>query len=79
MSKIACSIGCFRHSEHRESDGIVALMLNVKYDHLSTNAQRQKLIDALNVIVGNNTNVRTHIEAVRPLPGDTTTEVSLML
>ena len=68
-----------RKSEYRESDGIVALTLNVNYDQLSTNAQRQKLTDALNVIVGNNTNVRTHLESIRPLPGENATEVTSVL
>lgn len=69
------AIGYNRRSDYRESDGIVALTLNVSYDQLSTTSQRQKLIDALNVLCGNNTNVRTHLESVRPLPGDNCTEV----
>lgn len=69
------AIGYNRRSEYRESDGIVALILNVNYDQLSTTSQRQKLIDALNFVCGNNTNVRTHLESVRPLPGDNSTEV----
>lgn len=69
------AIGYNRRSEYRESDGIVALTLNVSYDQLSTNAQRQKLIDALNVVIGNNTNVRSHLESIRPHPDEATTEV----
>uniref|UniRef100_A0A0N5AFT9 Nup54 domain-containing protein n=1 Tax=Syphacia muris TaxID=451379 RepID=A0A0N5AFT9_9BILA len=67
------AIGYNRRSEYRESDGIVALTLDVNYDQFSTNAQRQKLIDALNVIVGNKPNIKTHIESIRPL--DNATEI----
>lgn len=69
------AIGYNRRSEYSDSDGIVALTLAVAYEQLATSAQRQKLIDALNIILGNNTNVRAHIESIRPLPGANTTEI----
>uniref|UniRef100_A0A914RRD1 Nucleoporin Nup54 alpha-helical domain-containing protein n=1 Tax=Parascaris equorum TaxID=6256 RepID=A0A914RRD1_PAREQ len=53
--------------------------MSVPYEQLSPPPQRQKLIDALNVIIGNNTNVRARLEAIRPLPGDTSSEVTLFL
>lgn len=64
----------FRRSDYCDSDGIVALTMGVNYEQLSTAAQRQKFIDAMNVVLGNNTNVRAHIELIRPLP-DNQTEV----
>ncbi|KHN76199.1 Nuclear pore complex protein Nup54 [Toxocara canis] len=69
------AVGYNRRSEYQDSDGIVSIMMSVGYDQLSSSTQRQKLIDALNVILGNNTNVRARLEAIRPMPGDTSTEV----
>uniref|UniRef100_A0A183D702 Conjugal transfer protein TraE n=1 Tax=Gongylonema pulchrum TaxID=637853 RepID=A0A183D702_9BILA len=50
--------------------------LGVNYEQLSSVAQRQKFLDTMNVILGNNTNVRAHIELIRPLP-ENQTEASL--
>lgn len=65
----------FRRSDYCDSDGIVALTLGINYEQLSRATQRQKFIDSMNLILGNNTNVRAHIELIRPLP-DNQTEVS---
>uniref|UniRef100_A0A0M3I0S2 Nup54 domain-containing protein n=2 Tax=Ascaris TaxID=6251 RepID=A0A0M3I0S2_ASCLU len=69
------AVGYNRRSEYRDSDGIVSVMMSVPYEQLSPPPQRQKLVDALNMIIGNNTNVRARLEAIRPLPGDTSSEV----
>lgn len=69
----------YRRSEYRDSDGIVSVMMSVPYEQLSPPPQRQKLVDALNMIIGNNTNVRARLEAIRPLPGDTSSEVASFL
>ncbi|VDK51949.1 unnamed protein product [Anisakis simplex] len=69
------AVGYNRRSEYEDSDGIVSIMMCVPFDQLSSSTQRQKLIDALNVILGNNTNVRARLEAIRPMPDNTTTEV----
>ncbi|EFO23961.1 hypothetical protein LOAG_04523 [Loa loa] len=70
------AIGYSRRSDYCDSDGIVALTLGINYEQLSTVTQRQKFIDSMNLILGNNTNVRAHIELIRPLP-DNQTEVLL--
>uniref|UniRef100_A0A8R1Y4D3 Nup54 domain-containing protein n=1 Tax=Onchocerca volvulus TaxID=6282 RepID=A0A8R1Y4D3_ONCVO len=70
------AIGYSRRSDYCDSDGIVALTLGINYEQLSNATQRQKFIDSMNVILGNNTNVRAHIELIRPLP-DNQTEVLL--
>uniref|UniRef100_A0A915PM80 Nucleoporin Nup54 alpha-helical domain-containing protein n=1 Tax=Setaria digitata TaxID=48799 RepID=A0A915PM80_9BILA len=70
------AIGYSRRTDYCDSDGIVALTLGINYEQISKAAQRQKFIDSMNVILGNNTNVRAHIELIRPLP-DNQTEVLL--
>ncbi|VDK83412.1 unnamed protein product [Litomosoides sigmodontis] len=70
------AIGYSRRSDYCDSDGIVALTLGINYEQLSNAVQRQKFIDSMNLILGNNTNVRAHIELIRPLP-DNQTEVLL--
>lgn len=64
-----------RRTEYQDSDGIVALILNVNINQFSSATQRQKFTDALNVILGNDINVRAYIELFKPLPDDKT-EVS---
>ncbi|CAG9532830.1 unnamed protein product [Cercopithifilaria johnstoni] len=66
------AIGYSRRSDYSDSDGIVALTLGINYEQLSKATQRQKFIDSMNLILGNNTNVRAHIELIRPLPDDQT-------
>lgn len=56
---------------------MVVLTLSVPYEQI-TDGVRQKLVDALNVILGNNINLRAHLEHVRTLPGNNT-EVSSKL
>ncbi|VDN01417.1 unnamed protein product [Thelazia callipaeda] len=70
------AVGYSRRSDYADIDGIVALTLGINYEQLSTVAQRQKFIDSMNIVLGNNTNVRCHIELIRPLP-DNQTEVLL--
>ncbi|VDN55228.1 unnamed protein product [Dracunculus medinensis] len=60
-----------RNSDYKESDGMVVLTLSVPYEQI-TDGVRQKLVDALNVILGNNINLRAHLEHVRTLPGNNT-------
>ncbi|KAL4003312.1 Nucleoporin complex subunit 54 family protein [Acanthocheilonema viteae] len=66
------AIGYSRRSDYCDSDGIVALTLGINYEQLSSATQRQKFIDTMNLILGNNTNVRAHIELIRPLPNNQT-------
>ncbi|KJH45975.1 hypothetical protein DICVIV_07983 [Dictyocaulus viviparus] len=66
------AIGYNRTSEYTDSDGIVALIIKAPFSECHTSEQKQRVVDALFVILGSKPSIHAHIESVRALPDNCT-------
>uniref|UniRef100_A0A0N5C406 Nup54 domain-containing protein n=1 Tax=Strongyloides papillosus TaxID=174720 RepID=A0A0N5C406_STREA len=61
------SVGYNRQSNYKDGDGIVGMVMKTSISNVATKEQRQKIVDALFVILGSKPTVHAHLENVRPL------------
>ncbi|CEF64643.1 Nucleoporin p54 [Strongyloides ratti] len=64
------SVGYNRQSNYKDADGIVGMVMKTSPSNVATKEQRQKVIDALFVILGSKPTVHAHVENVKPLTDD---------